>query len=144
MMNSHCIARCISDVHTAPIRPTYRNLYKWPESDAEFMRSVSKNSNSSDQSRYPRVVESISCRQMYLRSYTFSTRKETVQEKITRKCFRKTKEGVAPASVSGEKKSMSMRLRGGGVFGKEKQISCGAFLSVFRRMLVCGATVHDL
>lgn len=40
--------------------------------------------------RQPRVVDCISCRQIYLRSYRFS-RKETVQEK-TKRCLEKVKE----------------------------------------------------
>jgi hypothetical protein len=105
----------------APVRASYVSLYKWPESDAEFVRSVamarrqgggggqespgggasapsysyhhyyyngsgsmrSNNSGELAAAGYcsPRVVDSYSCRQMYLRSYTFSKRKETVPER---------------------------------------------------------------
>uniref|UniRef100_A0A7N0VC37 Uncharacterized protein n=1 Tax=Kalanchoe fedtschenkoi TaxID=63787 RepID=A0A7N0VC37_KALFE len=134
MMNSHCISRCISDVQT-PVRPTYRNLYRWPESDAEFMRSVSQNSNSSSQqSHYPRVVESLSCRQMYLRSYTFSRRKETVQEKITRKCF--PNKAAAGTGTGRDHQRIKKRTRSRGD-GKKQMLSCVAFL---RRVLACGAS----
>nr|XP_010937745.1 uncharacterized protein LOC105057017 [Elaeis guineensis] len=81
-----------------PVRATYVNLYKWPESDAEFVRSVAGRSREgSDLSHNaaadggrkwgpsPRVVDSYSCRQMYLRSYTFS-KKESFPEK-TQRCL---------------------------------------------------------
>ncbi|XP_040380568.1 uncharacterized protein LOC102717802 [Oryza brachyantha] len=92
-----------------PVRASYVNLYKWPESDAEFVRSVAMARrqgeppespavahhgyycNGSGSMRRgggvgegycsPRVVDSYSCRQIYLRSYTFSKKKETVPER---------------------------------------------------------------
>ncbi|XP_008810509.2 uncharacterized protein LOC103721905 [Phoenix dactylifera] len=89
-----------------PVRATYVNLYKWPESDAEFVKSVAGRSREgSDPSHNgsvdgrrkwgpsPRVVDSYSCRQMYLRSYTFS-RKESFPEK-TQRCLGKVKEKAA-------------------------------------------------
>jgi hypothetical protein len=42
----------------------------------------------------PRVVDSFSCRQMYLRSYTFSTRKETVPER-TMACLGRVRDRAA-------------------------------------------------
>ncbi|KAJ7980920.1 Protein unc-80 like [Quillaja saponaria] len=75
-----------------PIRPTYVNLYKWPESDAEFVKMVSSNTSKGLHSlARPQVVDSISCRQMYLRSYKFSRRKEGVTEK-TMKCLGRVKQ----------------------------------------------------
>ncbi|XP_052156548.1 uncharacterized protein LOC127774361 [Oryza glaberrima] len=98
-----------------PVRASYVSLYKWPESDAEFVRSVAMARrhggeaaaaapppespavphhyyyNGSGSARRgggegwyycsPRVVDSYSCRQIYLRSYTFSKKKETVPER---------------------------------------------------------------
>lgn len=106
-----------------PMRATYVNLYKWPESDAEFVRGLSEKSHTdhtaargltnnahvrrnSPATRFgpsPAVVDSYSCRQIFLKSYTF-TKKETVSEKTVR-CFGKVKERAAcgcPRSDSGE------------------------------------------
>ncbi|XP_042511056.1 uncharacterized protein LOC122086357 [Macadamia integrifolia] len=144
-MNSVCISSCVNDTRV-PVRATYRNLYKWPESDAEFVRSVSSNSNGSSSDRgnrgvgQPRVVDSISCRQMYLRSYTFS-RKETMPEK-TVKCFGGVKEKVAQKN----KKKKKKRKGGNGgkkcvVIRKVKEMSCSALFKIFRRLLSCTTTV---
>jgi len=114
----------------APVRASYVSLYKWPESDAEFVKSVamarrqgggggqeSPGSAAGASASYyyyghyngsgsmrnsgellapagyciPRVVDSYSCRQMYLRSYTFSKRKETVPER-TMACLGRVRE----------------------------------------------------
>lgn len=116
-----------------PVRASYVSLYKWPESDAEFVKSVamarrqggqespaSGGAGASASSYYhyggghyngsgsmrnysgellappagycsPRVVDSYSCRQMYLRSYTFSKKKETVPER-TMACLGRVRE----------------------------------------------------
>ncbi|KAK4408556.1 hypothetical protein Sango_0436600 [Sesamum angolense] len=39
-MASTCISSCVDDARV-PVRATYVNLYKWPESDFEFVRSMS-------------------------------------------------------------------------------------------------------
>ncbi|KAJ1261338.1 hypothetical protein BS78_09G021900 [Paspalum vaginatum] len=114
----------------APVRASYVSLYKWPESDAEFVKSVAMarrqgqespaagGSGASASSYYhhhyyngsasmrssgelgaaghcsPRVVDSYSCRQMYLRSYTFSKKKETVPER-TMACLGRVRERAA-------------------------------------------------
>lgn len=116
----------------APVRASYVSLYKWPESDAEFVKSVamarrqaggqespaSSASSIHHHRRYyysgsgsmrsssgelqaagygcgsPRVVDSYSCRQMYLRSYTFSREKETVPER-TMACLGRFRERAA-------------------------------------------------
>uniref|UniRef100_A0A0E0KXV7 Uncharacterized protein n=1 Tax=Oryza punctata TaxID=4537 RepID=A0A0E0KXV7_ORYPU len=107
-----------------PVRASYMSLYKWPESDAEFVRSVAmarrhggeaaappppespavphhhgagagyyyyngsgsmrRSGGAGGEGYYycsPRVVDSYSCRQIYLRSYTFSKKKETMPER---------------------------------------------------------------
>jgi hypothetical protein len=104
------------------VRASYVSLYKWPESDAEFVRSVAMarrhhkqpespaapcySGGSASMRRSggvgvegyggesPRVVDSYSCRQMYLRSYTFSTRKETVPER-TMACLGRVRDRAA-------------------------------------------------
>ncbi|ERN12261.1 hypothetical protein AMTRI_Chr08g205320 [Amborella trichopoda] len=128
MMNSGCVAGCL-DADT-PVRPTYVNLYKWPESDAEFVRSMASGKLQQQQ----RVVDSYSCRQMYLRSYTFC-RKESVQQK-TKKCFGRVKSRVVCRRQRkrrrSEKKTMTEKIT---------SISCAAFFSIFHRLLACTATV---
>ncbi|KAF2288773.1 hypothetical protein GH714_012784 [Hevea brasiliensis] len=101
-MSSVCISNCVNDARDprVPVRATYVNLYKWPESDAEFIKSVHRVGQGFQ--GQPRVVDSISCRQMYLRSYTFS-RKESVPER-TKKCFGRVKEKVAKANHGKNKK----------------------------------------
>ncbi|KAI3995297.1 hypothetical protein MKX01_032099 [Papaver californicum] len=140
MNSTGCISSRVKDVHL-PVRATYLNVYKWPESDAEFVKSVSSNKvgdhkiNARHQHHQkwnynsPRVVDSISCRQMYLRSYTFS-KKETVQEK-TKKCFGKVKEKVNMRDSS--KKYAVMK--------KVKEISFATLVSIFHRLLTCTASV---
>lgn len=63
------------------------------ESEAAFVLSVSANYGCQGGHGHARVVDSISCRQMYVRSYTF-TREEkmSAQERITQKCFGRVKE----------------------------------------------------
>ncbi|KAF0924042.1 hypothetical protein E2562_008371 [Oryza meyeriana var. granulata] len=101
-----------------PVRASYVSLYKWPESDAEFVRSVAMARRQGDPPESPtvahygyyngsgsmrrgggggegycspRVVDSYSCRQIYLRSYTFSKKKETVPER-TMACLGRVRE----------------------------------------------------
>nr|XP_033509917.1 uncharacterized protein LOC117274702 [Nicotiana tomentosiformis] len=73
-MASACIStNCVNELAKAPVRATYVNLYKWPESDAEFIKSVVSSSHPNN----PKVLDSISYRQLYLRSYPF-LREESV------------------------------------------------------------------
>nr|DAD25977.1 TPA_asm: hypothetical protein HUJ06_027445 [Nelumbo nucifera] len=134
-MSSVCISSCVNDARV-PVRATYVNLYKWPESDAEFVKSVSSNARKCG---HPRVVDSISCRQMYLRSYTFS-RKETMPEK-TKKCLGRVKERVVC-------RRRKVNGNGGGSGGRKyfvmrrvKEVSCAALFSIFHRLLSCTTTV---
>ena len=131
-MAASCKSNCINDVFASPpIRATYVNLYKWPESDAEFVRSVSSagSRGAAASSGHPRVVDSISCRQLYLRSYTFS-RKESVPEK-TRKCLGRVRERVV--LYRRERKSRGSDA----VARRAKEVSCAALSAVFRRLLSC-------
>ncbi|XP_057470705.1 uncharacterized protein LOC130759574 [Actinidia eriantha] len=133
-MASVCITTCANDVRI-PVRATYVNLYKWPESDAEFMRTAVSVGGRPRQ--HPRVVDSISCRQLYLRSYTFS-RKETVPER-TKKCLARARERVARARR--QRKARSHRKRCVVVVRRVKEISCTALCAFFHRLLSCAATV---
>ncbi|XWS43669.1 hypothetical protein CRYUN_Cryun16bG0123100 [Craigia yunnanensis] len=131
-MSSVCISSCLNDARDprVPVRATYVNLYKWPESDAEFVRSR----RSGAMHCQPRVVDSISCRQMYLRSYTFS-RKETVPEK-TVKCFGRVKEKVGAQGK--RKSSQKRRVRRKCLVWRKVKVTLFSF---FNRLLSCSATV---
>ncbi|XWS59759.1 hypothetical protein CRYUN_Cryun08bG0149100 [Craigia yunnanensis] len=131
-MNSVCISSCLNDARDprVPVRATYVNLYKWPESDAEFVRSR----RSGAMNGQPRVVDSISCRQMYLRSYRFS-RKETVTEK-TVKCFGRVKEKV---EAQGKRKSsQKRRVRRKCLVWRKVKVVLFRF---YNRLLSCSASV---
>ncbi|KAK8963931.1 hypothetical protein KSP40_PGU008853 [Platanthera guangdongensis] len=79
---------CI-DAHV-PVHPAANtNLYRWAESDAKFVRSLTPGGGGGDNRQSSTVIDSFSCRQKFLRSYTFS-KKETVPEK-TVKCLGKAK-----------------------------------------------------
>ncbi|KAL2229437.1 UNVERIFIED_CONTAM: hypothetical protein Sindi_1923400 [Sesamum indicum] len=137
-MSRICISDCVNDART-PVRANYVNLYKWPESDAEFVKSAADHGGARLQSR---VVDSVSCRQMYLRSYTFS-RKETVPER-TMKCFVKVRERVVAGKK--EKGDVPWRRRNGGrrhrvVLRRVKEYSSSVLSAAFRRLLFCSATV---
>ncbi|XP_073270426.1 uncharacterized protein [Primulina huaijiensis] len=132
-MASTCISSCVSDARV-PMRATYVNLYKWPESDAEFVRSMSSNvRRGSNNSMYghPRVVDSLSCRQLYLRSYNFS--REEDDEK-TIKCLgkgNKEKESTKSRGSGGRRRTRSAGMK------RAKMVSCSALRSIFRRLLSC-------
>ncbi|MED6134679.1 hypothetical protein PIB30_039228 [Stylosanthes scabra] len=150
-MASVCISNCINDARV-PMRATYVNLYKWPESDAEFVRSVSSNGrkaaassslSSSSQARYghPRVVDSISCRQIYLRSYKFS-REEDNEEESSQKCFGKKASATKRKKKTTKKEEQSDEKRKKClVWKKAKDISCSALFKIFQRCLSCSASV---
>ncbi|KAI8523911.1 hypothetical protein RHMOL_Rhmol13G0108300 [Rhododendron molle] len=146
-MASACQSSCVvNDVlaRMQPVRANYVNLYKRPESDAEFVRSISFDGRHGGSFRHhPAVVDSVSCRQLYLRSYTFS-RKESVPEK-TKKCLDRVRERVSTAYRRERKMAY---YSGGGQgkkkyagFGRAKEASCAAVSAVFRRLLSCTTKV---
>ncbi|KAJ6924157.1 hypothetical protein NC652_017453 [Populus alba x Populus x berolinensis] len=142
-MSSVCISNCVNDTRDprVPVRANYVNLYKWPEPDAELIKSVRRVAGRGLHD-HPRVVDSISCRQMYLRSYTFS-RKESMPEK-TKKCLERVKEKV----TSHGKKRKDHQVKGGRkgrclVLREVKEISCGALFRVFHRGMN-GGTVEEI
>jgi len=75
-MASVSISNCVNN-KSIPIQPTFANLYKWPISEVEFVKSINSNN-------YGDGVEldSLSCRQMYVMSYKFSMKKLSVTGKI--------------------------------------------------------------
>lgn len=105
--------------------------------------------------RRVQVVDGVSCRQMYLRSYTFSRKKESVGEK-TKKCLEKVKEklGQRKRRSLGENRNLSlnlnMNLNGKRkkrnekclIWKKMKKFSCSFIMfGIFRRVLSCAATI---
>ncbi|XVF68668.1 hypothetical protein PTKIN_Ptkin11bG0019900 [Pterospermum kingtungense] len=140
-MASTCISNCINDTRV-PIRPTYVNLYKWPESDAAFVRSLSSNGRA-----HPKVVDSISCRQMYLRSYTFHRNDQTDDDDDPEKtkCFGRSvvKNEIIKAGPRRKKKTKTVAKKKKKRVGlrRAKEVSCAALLAVFRRLLSCTAKV---
>ncbi|OMO67621.1 hypothetical protein CCACVL1_20415 [Corchorus capsularis] len=145
-MASTCISNCINDTRV-PVRPTYVNLYKWPESDAEFVRSLSADSRKSGGSGvvggrpHPRVVDSISCRQMYLRSYTFHRNDQRESEKT--KCFGRVNNNKKEkgAAKSPRRKRNKSKKKKKGVVRRAREVSCAALLAMFRRLLSCTTKV---
>ncbi|KAJ0978443.1 hypothetical protein J5N97_013917 [Dioscorea zingiberensis] len=155
-MSSGCMNSVSCVDARAPVRASYVNLYKWPDSDAEFVRSVTGNfSETATTGRrrwpeIPRVVDSYSCRQMYLRSYTFS-KKESVPEK-TRKCLAKVKVSIN-GSVNGyasnrrsKERMMSNRNKNKNKNKKQKKgcvvVVKKVLCSLFRRLLLCTTSVE--
>lgn len=139
IMTSACISSCVNDVvgaRSLPVRATYINLYKWPESDVEFISSRMK-SNSNNIYSKPKVVDSISCRQLYLRSYTFSREEECVNDKATiTRCYGRGRKKISRnLSGGGRRRKCNKGLR------RAKEISCAAFASIFRRLLSCTVKV---
>ncbi|XP_020223284.1 uncharacterized protein LOC109805561 [Cajanus cajan] len=126
-MASARISDCVKDSRL-PLRPTFVNLYKWPESDVEFVKTVNSNS--------PRGIDSFSCRQMYLRSYKFSRKKVGVTQK-TLKCFNKLKESVVCAT---NRLNFKGKCK---VLGRAKDVTFAAF-SIFQTLLPCSAKVDVL
>ncbi|XP_047160636.1 uncharacterized protein LOC124830832 [Vigna umbellata] len=146
-MASVFISDCVNKTRL-PHRPTYLNLYKWPESDIEFVKTmrnstsirdkaVSLNCNASVVSDVQaKEVDSFSCRQMYLRSYKFSKKKVGVTEK-TLKCLNRLKEGVNCVSNK-------LKLKGKNkVLGRARDVTYAAF-SIFQTFLPCYAKVDVL
>ncbi|KAL8480470.1 hypothetical protein ACS0TY_026594 [Phlomoides rotata] len=137
-MSKICISNSVNDARI-PVRANYVNLYKWPESDAEFMKSAAARGGGRLQSG---VVDSISCRQMYLRSYTFS-RKESVPER-TIKCFGKVRERVAAGRKETAESLMRRRRRRRRrcvMARRVKEFPRAALRTIFRRLLSCTTTV---
>ncbi|KAH7542536.1 hypothetical protein FEM48_Zijuj02G0084600 [Ziziphus jujuba var. spinosa] len=137
-MASVCISNCVDDSSPTPGRTTYINHHRWPESDVEFVRLVRSKSSPGVHDQPPKVVDSISCRQMYLRSYTFS-RKESVPEKA-RKCLGRVvgrrvvfQRRRKTTKLERRKKSKCLVLTRG------QNVSCAPLLAIFRRFLFCTA-----
>ncbi|KAL4303428.1 hypothetical protein GQ457_10G009470 [Hibiscus cannabinus] len=135
-MAKTCISNCINDTRfPLPVRPTYVNLYKWPESDAEFVRSLSSDWRSNGGPSHPTVVDSISCRQIYLRSYTFHRSNQTEVERT--KCFGRSVDGKKTVAKKKKKEKTVAKKNKCGALTRAKEVSCAALLAMFRRLLAC-------
>ncbi|KAL5765978.1 hypothetical protein ACOSP7_016595 [Xanthoceras sorbifolium] len=167
-MASSCMSTCINDARVpaaaAVLRPTYVNLYKWPESDAEFVRSRSSvgRCQSGHAHAHARVVDSLSCRQVYLRSYTFSRKKEGVHAKISRKCFgrviervkninrrkrknkRSSKSNYKNKNKNNNNKTSIVKKKCMVLIRRAKEASCAALLFMSRRLLSCSTSKVDV
>ncbi|GAA0141920.1 hypothetical protein LIER_42687 [Lithospermum erythrorhizon] len=133
-MSRVCITNCMNDAGTPLMRGNYVKVHKWPEYEAEFGkdREISNTQRGeSGQLEQPRVVDTVSCRQIYLRSYKFS-KKETVPER-TKRCLRKFRQRM----VIGKKKPGG-KMRS--IKAKDKvrmKKSMSAFRAMFQNMLSC-------
>ncbi|OIT21831.1 hypothetical protein A4A49_63404, partial [Nicotiana attenuata] len=123
------ISTCVGGIARAPVRATYVNMYKWPESDVEFIKTVisriNHNSNIECSQPKPMVLDNLSYRQLYLRSYTFS-REESVIEKKILKFY----------------KELKRKARNVNGFRRAKKTSCVALASIFRSLLSCTINVN--
>ncbi|CAN6447984.1 unnamed protein product [Victoria cruziana] len=139
-MNTRCISGCLQDVE-APIRVSFMKLYQWPQSDAEFVRLIGmrqeKSTGSNSRASW-RGHESYASRQMYLRSYTFCKKEETVAGK-TRKWLSDKKTKVAKE----RRKSGPMEVVAVVKRVNDKSLSgvCSLFETVFECLFSCMARV---
>ncbi|KAI0501971.1 hypothetical protein KFK09_016916 [Dendrobium nobile] len=134
------------------VRPTFRSVYGRPESDVEFVSSMT---GGSGMRRRPALVDSYSCRQMYLRSYTFSTeKKESITEK-TKRCLEKVRDhaGASLRALPRHRRRRPVRRIWIGDMKKTtkdcaaavkriRSVSLSAVHYVFRRLLSCTTTVE--
>ncbi|XP_057458628.1 uncharacterized protein LOC130749310 [Lotus japonicus] len=127
-MASVCKSNRVNDT-PLPVRPNFTNLYKWPESDVEFVKTVNSNNNSESPHVHSRGVDSLSCRQTYLKSYTFSRKKVGAIEKIIKYCLSRTKEFVFCTSSKLDLKGNNKKI-----LGRAKDVTC-AVVSIYHRLL---------
>ncbi|KZV35069.1 hypothetical protein F511_04374 [Dorcoceras hygrometricum] len=88
---------------------------------------------------HSRVMDSISCRQTYLRSYRFS-RKETLLER-TLKCLAKIREMTTVGWKRGAESLRNWKLRRLVVATEVKDFSAAAFRAILRRLMSCTASI---
>ncbi|KAL0436519.1 UNVERIFIED_CONTAM: hypothetical protein Sradi_0359800 [Sesamum radiatum] len=108
-----------------PARYTFSVLHKWPESDAEFIKSMTSGDLGKGRAHPCRVMQWFACRQLYLGSYDFSREEDSAAVK----CFGRVKD-TAPAPA------VDKRKRKCGVDGGRKP---GGF--VFRWLISCTSKI---
>lgn len=143
-MASTCTSNSGKDTRFPFRRPTYVNRHGWLESEAEFMKTVSSNEDYRVTGSPTRVVDSRWCREMYLRSYTFSRKEEGVKDK-TLKCLGRFKQRVVSCARNNGSyfKGKNIRVRVRVDFFMPKNASCVAFFSVFHRFLSRSSKVDE-
>ncbi|CAJ2660789.1 hypothetical protein L195_g008486 [Trifolium pratense] len=124
-MASVTIYNCANN-KSIPVRPTFANLYKWPESEVEFVKIM----NSNNYRDGVEVDHSLSCRQIYLRSYKFSRKKLSGTEK-TIKYFNSVKKSVVCAS-----NRLNYNIKEGNcmLLGRAKYVTHAA-VSIFHKLI---------
>lgn len=145
-MASKSITNALNNNEGIPARPTtYTNLYKWPELKGESMRLVVPKAKAGRVMEQPKVVDSVSCRQMFLRSYTFSRKKESFSEKTKKRfgqvlVFFRRKEGTVDRGIRRRRRMTTKKAVAKHRMAAKtrvKDVSCAAlFLSKVRRMLL--------
>ncbi|KAI3965016.1 hypothetical protein MKX01_013947 [Papaver californicum] len=145
----------VSKVHPRR-KASYADLYTWPESDKEFLKSVTLNKSTNQEgigrgmlmkNGPPRVLDSISCRNMYIRSYTFTTekKKESVPEK-TKRCFGKVKDKVVLYNKRSSSKGGLITINGGRKLRRRRKCTImrkvkESLFSLFHKLLSCSTSV---
>ncbi|KAK8926004.1 hypothetical protein KSP39_PZI018459 [Platanthera zijinensis] len=125
-----------------PVRATFTSLYGQPNSDAEFVRSVAGEA----------VVDSYSCRQMYLRSYPFSAAKKESMPEKTRRNLRRAKDlaGAAIQVFPGQRRRRQLRRVWTGEMNKRRYMrganpltraTVSAVCFFIRRLFSCATAV---
>ncbi|GLJ23022.1 hypothetical protein SUGI_0434490 [Cryptomeria japonica] len=138
MMNSSCVAGCLDA--QVPVRLNFRSLYKWPDSDAEFVRVLSMDRGASCPNKITKVTtihESYACRQKFLRSYTFS-KKETFPQK-TKNGLKKAKAVLIKMKKNFAFKRILSLL--GNLEPKFFKVSCAVLAALFTCLLACTTSV---
>ncbi|KAG8371621.1 hypothetical protein BUALT_Bualt13G0107300 [Buddleja alternifolia] len=131
-MESISNASCKDDCHV-PVKATFVNLYKWPESDVEFVKSMSftkvfkDGHNSFKYGDDSKVVDRFSSRQLFLRSYPFTREEDDTIIKCTQWSKEKAAEDRIKRNSGGDDRRKCARLR-------RAKAASGSF---FRRLLSC-------
>ncbi|KAL0460271.1 UNVERIFIED_CONTAM: hypothetical protein Slati_0654300 [Sesamum latifolium] len=120
-------SNCVND-SPYPARYTFAVLHKWPESDAEFIKSMTSGNLGKGDAHPCRVMEWFACRQLYLRSYVFSREEDSAAVK----CFGTVKDKVVVMAADKRKTKC-------GADGGRKS---GGF--VFRWLLSCTSKIDVL
>lgn len=137
MMNSSCVAGCLNDaVSQVPLRLSFMSMYQWPDSDAEFVRMLSTREEDCPKRKLI-TYDAYACRQMFLRSYTFS-RKETVPQK-TKKVVKRAKAVMLKMKRILTLKRIMHLLRK--LKAKLFKAACDFFAAIFSCLLACTTSV---
>ncbi|CAL1403219.1 unnamed protein product [Linum trigynum] len=166
-MASSCITNCMNDVAVhLPIRRLgsihYVRLSEQQQQPPPLLGGSGRFASFEEQCGrpgHPKVVDSVSCRQLYLRSYTFS-RKESFNDRTKRRIgevaesvkkrglgFRllPAGRGEGREKKKGKKKGVVVRRRSTAVMclGKARRVTCRAVMKVVRRLMMSCTTRVD-